>query len=212
METTTYWLMFFSAALAINLSPGPDMFFVLSKTISGGRKTGIASSAGVCTGAVVHILAAAFGLSAILSTSALAFSIVKYIGAAYLLYLAIQSFRSGVKPLKLSEEKIVSKPWEAFRQGVLIDILNPKAALFFMAFLPQFVRQGSGSAEKQIIILGFLVIAVAVFTEALLVLAASKAVIFLRERKSFSGIMNYIQGSVMIFLALKLALMEQKNN
>ena len=94
MESSSYWLLFLSAAIAINITPGPDMIYILSRTIAQGRKIGIASSFGVCSGALVHIIAAAFGLSAILATSAMAFGVVKYVGAAYLIYLGIQALKS----------------------------------------------------------------------------------------------------------------------
>lgn len=122
---------FFSAALALNLAPGPDFIYILSRTIAQGAKIGIASSLGVCAGAFVHVVAAALGLSAILATSALAFSVVKYIGAAYLVYLGIQALRSKGMNLNTStmETPDVST-WQAFKQGMLVDILNPKVAIF----------------------------------------------------------------------------------
>jgi threonine/homoserine/homoserine lactone efflux protein len=102
MTDPTYWLVFFTAALALNISPGPDLIYILSRTIAQGAKVGLASAAGVCTGAFVHVLAAAFGLSAILATSAFAFMVVKYVGAAYLIYLGIQALRSKGTKLDLS--------------------------------------------------------------------------------------------------------------
>lgn len=95
MPEPTFWLVFFSAALALNVSPGPDLLFVLSRTLSGGRRVGVASVCGVCSGALVHVAAAALGISAIMATSALAFAVVKYVGAAYLLYLGVQALRSA---------------------------------------------------------------------------------------------------------------------
>ncbi len=212
MDSTAYWLMFFAAALAINLSPGPDMIYILSKTVTGGKKNGFAASAGVCTGALVHVFAAALGLSAILATSALAFSIVKYAGAAYLVYLAVQSFRPGMDSFEFSDNSPQKSPWSTFRQGILIDILNPKVAVFFMAFLPQFIRPGAGSTSQQIIILGIMVIAVAVITEFFIVMAASCTTGLLRKNKKYSLIMNRMQGSILMALAFRLALTEQKNN
>ncbi|MGD9947884.1 MAG: LysE family translocator, partial [Desulfobulbus sp.] len=141
MNDVSYWCVFFSAALALNLAPGPDLMYVLSRTVAQGTRIGLASAAGVSTGALVHVAAAAFGLSAILATSAFAFAAVKYVGACYLFYLGIQALRSGGTKfdLKTRETKMIL-PWQAFRQGVLVDVLNPKVAIFFMAFLPQFVR------------------------------------------------------------------------
>jgi len=117
------------------------MIYILSRTIAQGRKIGIASSLGVCSGSLVHIFAAAFGLSAILATSAMAFGIVKYVGAAYLIYMGIKSLKSKRVSFDIPvKQQGQSTFWKAFRQGALIDILNPKVAIFYMAFLPQFVR------------------------------------------------------------------------
>ena len=105
MSDLNYWLVFFTAAVALNVSPGPDLIYILSRTIAQGTKVGLASAAGVCSGAIVHVLAAAFGLSAILAASALAFTIVKYVGAAYLVYLGVQALRSRGSTLELGVQK-----------------------------------------------------------------------------------------------------------
>lgn len=207
----TYWLVFFSAALALNLSPGPDLIYILSRSIADGRRVGLASAAGVCTGAFVHVLAASLGLSAILATSATAFAAVKYVGAAYLVYLGIQSLRSAGATWRSagSPGKDVS-PWAAFRQGVLIDVLNPKVAVFFMAFLPQFVRPGHGSEPLQLVMLGTLVICVAIVVEACFVLAASKATRIFRANPTVSVWLDRFLGSVLIGLGIRLAMSEQR--
>ncbi len=201
--------MFFSAALAINISPGPDIIYILSKTIAQGKKIGIASSLGVCSGALVHVCAAALGLSAILATSAVAFSVVKYIGAAYLIYLGIQALRSkGISfdiPVKKGAEITA---WKAFRQGALVDILNPKVAVFFMAFLPQFVRPELGHDSAQILGLGVLVILVAVVVESLIVLTAAQTTNFFRRNRRFSVWLDRLLGSVLVGLGIRLALTE----
>ncbi len=131
MDDFSYWLVFFTAALALNLSPGPDLMYVLSRTVAQGTRVGLASAAGVSTGALVHVAAASVGLSALLATSAAAFSVVKYVGAAYLVYLGVQALRSKGSALQTSERKTaVVKPWQAFRQGVLVGVLNPGGHLF----------------------------------------------------------------------------------
>jgi len=210
MESSSYWLLFLSAAIAINITPGPDMIYILSRTIAQGRKIGIASSFGVCSGALVHIFAAAFGLSAILATSAMAFSVIKYVGAAYLVYLGIQAFRSkGVSfdiPVK---KQVQSTFWKAYRQGALIDILNPKVAIFFMAFLPQFVRPELGHASAQILILGFLVNLVGVIIESFLVLTAAQTTTFFRNNSHFTTWIDRVLGSVLIGLGIRLAFTKQ---
>ena len=210
MESSSYWMLFLSAAIAINITPGPDMIYILSRTIAQGRKIGIASSFGVCSGALVHIFAAAFGLSAILATSAMAFSVIKYAGAAYLVYLGIQALRSkGVSFDIPVEKQVQSTFWKAYRQGALIDILNPKVAIFFMAFLPQFVRPELGNASAQILILGLLVNLVGVIIESVLVLTAAQTTTFFRNNSHFTTLIDRILGSVLIGLGIRLAFTKQ---
>ena len=213
MESSSYWLLFLSAAIAINITPGPDMIYILSRTIAQGRKIGIASSFGVCSGALVHIIAAAFGLSAILATSAMAFGVVKYVGAAYLIYLGIQALKSKRISFDIPVKKHTQSTfWKAFRQGALIDILNPKVAIFFMAFLPQFVRPELGHAPAQILILGFLVNLVGMVIEFFLVLTAAQTTNFFRNNSQFSTLLDRVSGSMLIGLGIRLALIENHTN
>ena len=212
MDSTSYWLLFFSAAFAINISPGPDIIYILSKTIAQGRKIGIASSVGVCTGALFHVFAAALGLSAILATSALAFSIVKYIGAAYLIYLGIQALRSKGISFESPKKEKEATVWKAFKQGVLIDILNPKVAIFFMAFLPQFIRPDMGSTSFQMLFLGFLVILVAVIVEFFIVITASQTTHYFRNNQQSAIWLDRLLGSILIGLGIRLALMENDSS
>lgn len=207
MSDFNFWLLFFSTALALNIAPGPDLLYILTKTIANGKKVGIASALGVCTGALFHVAAAALGLSAILVSSALAFSIVKFIGVAYLLYLAYQSFRSAGTGLTIdSEGQPKESAWKAFKQGVLVDILNPKVALFFMAFLPQFIREGHGSVPLQLLYLGLLIIAVAIVVEVSYVLLAAKITNKVRASKKISVLLDRVVGTVFVALGIKLAL------
>ena len=212
MTDLNYWLVFFTAAIALNVSPGPDLIYILSRTIAQGSKVGLASAAGVCSGAIVHVLAAAFGLSAILAASATAFSIVKYVGAAYLLYLGVQALKSQGNTLELTAQKetITVTPWQAFRQGVLVDVLNPKAAIFFMAFLPQFVRQDHGNSSLQLVVLGLLVILVAIIIESLFVLAAARSTNFFRRNPRASVWLDRTLGTIFISLGIRLALTEHR--
>ena len=207
MNDISYWCVFFSAAFALNIAPGPDLLFVLSRTVAQGKKVGLASAAGVSTGALVHVAAAAFGLSALLATSAVAFSLVKYAGACYLLYLGISALRSGGTRFDmLGKSPKTLRPWQAFRQGVFIDVLNPKVAIFFMAFLPQFVRPGHGSVSMQLLILGLLVIAVAVVVDASFVLAAARTTGYFRHHPKMSQWLDRLLGSIFIGLGIRLAL------
>lgn len=213
MDDFSYWLVFFTAALALNLSPGPDLMYVLSRTVAQGTRVGLASAAGVSTGALVHVAAASVGLSALLATSAAAFSVVKYVGAAYLVYLGVQALRSKGSALQTSSERktAVVKPWQAFRQGVLVDVLNPKVAIFFMAFLPQFVRPGHGSASLQLLQLGVLVIVVAVAVDSTFVCVAARTTEYLRRRPRASVWLDRLLGSLFIGLGIRLAFSEQRS-
>lgn len=210
MFDPTFWLVFFSAALALNLSPGPDLLFILSRTLSGGRRIGIASACGVCSGALVHVAAAAMGISAILATSAMAFAVVKYVGAAYLLYLGVQALRSAGtgSSLNLHGAPRISA-WQAYRQGVVVDILNPKAAIFFMAFLPQFVRPEQGAVAVQLLGLGVLVVLVAIIVECTMVLLAARASSALRGNRHLGQWLDRFFGSVLIGLGIRLGLAER---
>lgn len=210
MDDLTYWLVFFSAALALNLAPGPDLLFILSRTLAHGTRVGLASAAGVCSGAVVHVLAAALGLSALLASSALAFSVVKYLGAAYLVYLGVQTLRSAGSSFKPKAAPDAPRSaWRAYREGVLVDILNPKVAIFFMAFLPQFVRAEHGQPTLQLIGLGLLVILVAMLVEGSFVLLAGRATRFFREQPKAALWLDRLLGGVLLALAARLALSER---
>ncbi len=209
MSNLDFWILFLSTAFALNIAPGPDLLFIFSKTISGGKKVGIAASLGVCSGAMFHVVIAAVGLSAILVTSAIAFTVVKIIGVIYLLYLAYQAFNSSGVTFEIDEIKThqVSSEtaWKAFKQGVLIDILNPKVAIFFMAFLPQFLREGHGSNSSQLLLLGFIVILVAIFVETIFVIYASKISHKFRENQKYSLWLDRIAGTIFVGLGVKLA-------
>lgn len=155
MIDTSYWFLFLSAALALNLSPGPDLFFVLSRTLGHGRGVGLAAVAGVCSGAMVHVTAAALGLSLLLATAPTLFAVLSYVGAAYLVYLGVSMWRSaGAGFLPKAGAQVGMTPGKAFWQGVLVDVLNPKVVVFFLAFLPQFVPAGSPSKTVSFLLLG----------------------------------------------------------
>ena len=161
MELSTI-LMFVIASLSINLIPGPDVVYIVSNTMKGKLKSGISASLGLGAGYLVHTLAAVFGLSALILSSAFLFSVVKYLGAAYLLYLGITSLINCYKGLsKLvantdDTETQMTSVRNVFTQGVVVSVLNPKVAMFYLAFLPQFIDISSQSATKDLMILGLL--------------------------------------------------------
>ncbi len=148
-----FWL-FVVASLALNITPGNDMLYVATRSTSQGVKAGIISSLGICVGCMVHILAAVIGLSALIAQSAIAFNVIKYVGAAYLIYLGIRALLSKTQAFNVSEKKAKLGYSKIFWQGVLTNVLNPKVALFFLAFLPQFIDISAKHAWPQILFLG----------------------------------------------------------
>ena len=187
------------------------MIYILSRTIAQGQRVGLASSLGVCAGALVHVVAAALGLSAILATSAVAFAVVKAVGAIYLFYLGVQALWSQGTQFALDAES--SAPvsvWRAFRQGMLVDILNPKVAIFFMAFLPQFIRAEAGPAALQTVVLGLLVILVAIVVEGLFVLAAARVTGIFRNNQQLSVWLDRVLGTILLGLGIRLMLSQHR--
>jgi threonine/homoserine/homoserine lactone efflux protein len=151
MFDTHRFLLFFVAALLLAVTPGPGIFYVLARSLAGGRREGILSSFGTFVGGLFHVLAAALGVSAILAASAVAFHTVKYAGAAYLVWLGIRMIRARNAEMAVSS----SQPSQgAFRQGILTEVLNPKTALFFLSFIPQFIAPECGHVFLQFVVLG----------------------------------------------------------
>ncbi|BBD09745.1 LysE family translocator [Desulfovibrio ferrophilus] len=204
-----HWLTFLTAAVLLNIAPGPDMGFILAHTVRGGRASGFAAMAGVWTGAMGHVLFAAVGLSAIIVASATAYSVVKYAGAAYLLWLGIQALRSK-GGLSLNSCSVgTTSLRRVFAQGVFIDLLNPKAAIFFLAFLPQFVEPGAGSVSSQLLLHGVLIIVVAAFVEPPLVLMGGSLTNRLRDNQRFCTWLDRSLGGFFTYLGLRLAFSER---
>ena len=200
-----HWTTFFTAAILLNLSPGPDIAFILGQTIRGGRRAGFVAMFGVWSGAFMHVLFAALGLSAIIAASATLFGIIKWIGALYLIWLGWQALRSG-DTLHTSTGKTVPQNLnKIFRQGFLVATLNPKVALFFLAFLPQFVEPGAGSVAAQLFWHGILIIVVAGFVEPPLVLLGGRLTHYLRRNPHIARWIDRGLGTLFIVLGLRLA-------
>lgn len=197
-------LSFLGAAIVLTLMPGPDNLFVLAQSISNGKNAGILTSLGLCTGLLVHITAATLGISAIIYQSSLAFAIVKYAGAAYLIFLAYKAFTAKGSNLNV-ENKESSKYASLYKKGVIMNILNPKVSLFFLAFWPQFVDRSNGDVTQQMLIYGviFLIQTVVIFT--LISIFSGKVGYFLRKNPSISKKINYIEGSLFALIGLKIA-------
>jgi len=200
-----HWASFFTAAVLLNLSPGPDMAFILGQTAKRGVQSGFSAMFGIWTGAFIHVLFAALGLSAILATSAVAFSAVKWIGAGYLVWLGIQALRSKGSNISVNGQNSPKGLMKIFKQGILVATLNPKVALFFLAFLPQFVESGAGSVSAQLFLHGFLIIVVAAFIEPPLILAGGKLSGYLSKNTQVSRWMDRGLGALFVGLGIKLA-------
>jgi threonine/homoserine/homoserine lactone efflux protein len=205
----SHWATFFLAAFLLNMTPGPDMAFIFAQSLKNGKKAGFVALAGIWSGAFVHVLMAAFGLSVILATSATAFTVVKWLGAAYLIYLGIQALRAKTGEAPLSAVSNANTLRAVFRQGVLVAILNPKVALFFLAFLPQFVVPGSGPEGAQLFLHGVLIIAVAGIFEPPLILLASRLSRAIENGASWTRWMDRGLGLLFIGLGLRLFFSEQ---
>jgi threonine/homoserine/homoserine lactone efflux protein len=196
-------VLFMTAAIVLLVIPGPAVLYIVARSVDQGRKAGLASASGIATGGLAHVLAAAFGLSALLASSALAYSTVKYFGAAYLVYLGIKKLReSPAQGLKHVEAIPLRR---IFAQGALVQLLNPKAALFFFAFLPQFVSPARGSVILQFLALGMLFTIMGLTSDSLWALAAGSAAGWLQSNRAFLRNQKYVSGTVYIGLGLATA-------
>lgn len=199
--------VFLLAALVLLLTPGPAVLYIIARSMDQGRLAGFVSVLSIEVGNSFHVLAATLGLSAILLSSALAFTIVKYLGAAYLIYLGIRRFltRNEAQEVVNFQRQSLRR---IFSQGVMVAILNPKTALFFLAFLPQFVDPSSGSVTLQLLTLGAMFVMMAIVTDGCYALLASTAGGWLKRNRSFLRTERYVVGSVYIGLGVTAALAE----
>ncbi|MFK8049593.1 MAG: LysE family translocator [Halioglobus sp.] len=207
--TLAHWSAFLIAAVLLNLSPGPDIAFILAQTAKKGLRAGFAAMFGIWSGAFLHVLLAAIGLSAVMATSAIAFTIVKWIGAIYLIWLGIQAFRSNGASYSSSAKVKDSSNLRVYQQGILVSALNPKVAIFFLAFLPQFVVPGAGPASAQLFLHGILIIAVAAFIEPPLVFLGSRLTRYLNKNSRIAAWMDRSLGTLFVVLGVRLALSER---
>jgi len=177
---------FIAVVIGLFLIPGPAVFLTITQAAHSGRKTGILTGLGIATGDFLHVIFAAIGLSAILMTSAFAFNVVKYVGAAYLLYMGIRALFAKAEAVDLPEARSMSG-WRAFRQGVVVEILNPKTALFFLAFFPQFVSPANGSTVVQFLYLGTVFIVMGFIYTTILAIGTDRISRFLTRSGSRFG-------------------------
>ena len=204
-----HWSAFLTAAFILNLAPGPDIAFVLGQTARGGKRSGTAAMFGIWAGAFCHVVFAAVGLSAVVAASATAFTAVKWIGVAYLLWLGVQALRSKGGTFVADTPSTDGDFWQIFRQGVLVDLLNPKVAIFFLAFLPQFVVPDAGPVWLQLFVHGALIVVVAAIVETPMVLLGDRMTRRLRESRRLALWLDRTIGAMLIALGLRLALTER---
>jgi|SRR5579864_4567700 threonine/homoserine/homoserine lactone efflux protein len=201
--------LFVATGLLLNIAPGQDTFYVLGSSIARGRRIGMASAVGISAGCIVHTLAAAVGLSALLATSASAFLVVKLAGAAYLVYLGIRYLATRPYVVTASGPAAAGGAWKAFCQGVLTNVLNPKVALFFLAFLPQFIDPESELKIAAFLTLGLTFVATGtVWCLSLAVAAARVRRFFAGHPRGFTGLTQAV-GVVFILLGVRLAVSQR---
>jgi len=200
---------FVPAALALLLVPGPAVLYITARSANQGRMAGLISVLAIETANLIQAVAAALGLSAILLSSALAFDIVKYLGAAYLVYLGIRKLISPASQFQKEQFKRESL-WRIYWQGFVVNILNPKTALFFFAFLPQFVNPHIGNTTGQTLLLGLIFVGLGTVTDSLYALAASSLGAKLAENKRFQKGQQYFTGLIYVGLGITTALTGSK--
>jgi threonine/homoserine/homoserine lactone efflux protein len=193
-------IAFAIASLALLVIPGPAVLYVINRSISDGRSTALAAVAGLEIGNFMHVIAATVGLSAVIAASATAFSVVKWIGAGYLIYIGIRTLSR--KPASFSQEQKSLSRRKSFAQGIIVNTFNPKVALFFLSFLPQFIDTEKGSAALQSLILGSLFVAIGLCTDGLYAFLASALRSTLLRGKSLPFVQRYVAGSVFVLLGV----------
>ena len=201
MPSIEAFLAFTVAGLTLLLIPGPAVMYITALGLREGRRTAIAAAGGLGIGNFTHVIAAALGLSALVVSSALAFSAVKYIGAAYLIYLGIQTLRSSREPSETAEPANTSAIRE-FQRGIVVNTFNPKVAVFFLAFVPQFIDPDRGAIWAQVLILGAWFAVLGVVTDALYGVTAGELGVWIRGRREFQRTINRASGCVYILLGL----------
>ncbi len=200
-------LIFMAGALALNITPGPDMTFVLAQSTHRGTRVGVTAALGIGAGTLFHITLAAFGLAALFKAWPWAYDIVRYAGAAYLAWIAIGMIRN---PPHLAAGGSEASVRTAFKQGVITNIFNPKVAIFFIAFLPQFVVKDAGPAWLQILVLGICFDISGTLVNSIVAVGSGKLAARLRGNPRIGKIIGWISASVMLGLAVRLAWTERK--
>ncbi len=200
-------MLFAGACLMLAITPGPDMLYVLSRSIAQGRVAGLVSVVGFAVGIVFHALAAAFGLASLFAASPLAYALVQYAGAAYLAWMAYQTFRSQELPFLTSTQAPKAALWLIFRQAVIGNLLNPKVILFFIALFPQFLdHSGAHSLIGQVLVMILVLTVIGSGVNGAIALLGGRFGAFMRARPGVQRVQKYLLGTVFAGLALRLAL------
>ena len=198
--------LFVGAALALLLVPGPAVLYLVGRSIEHGRRAGLLSVLGIQAATLVHVAAAVLGLSALLASSALAFNLVKMAGAAYLIWLGLQKLAGRAAMVAVAEKSLAApKHARLVRDGFIVNLLNPKTAIFFLAFLPQFVDAGRGHVASQIAVLGVLLAALGLLTDSAYALAAGSVGAWLKHSAVYASVERYVSGVLLIGLGLTAA-------
>lgn len=201
--------MFIITSFLLCIAPGPDNIYVLTQGMTKSKKAAIITTLGLCTGLIIHTSAAAFGISMIFKTSQIAFDIVKYLGVIYLLYIAYQVYKHRNEPLNL-DTKASKKDLKAlYFKGFLMNILNPKVSIFFLAFLPQFVSVQNGNVPLQMIVLGLIFMALTIILFSLIGIAGNLLSEKLLNNPKIVKYMNILTSFVLVSLGVKLALSQR---
>ncbi|UCH25481.1 MAG: LysE family translocator [Trueperaceae bacterium] len=203
MIDPTTLTLFIAAALLLLITPGPAVLYVIARSVGQGTKAGVVSAIGLSVGITLHIVAATAGLSAILLSSALAFGAVKFLGAAYLIYLGVRGlFQQEAKgPLQMEKEPLRNIFW----QGVLVNVLNPKTALFFFAFLPQFIDPVRSSVAAQVLLLGTIFVGLAAISDSAYAFLAGGVGRRIRSNATISRLQRYLSSAILIALGITAA-------
>jgi threonine/homoserine/homoserine lactone efflux protein len=209
MPAGATFAVFVVAALALLLLPGPNVLYLVARGIDQGRRPALISTLSIGLGDLVHVTAAAIGLSALLRSSAVAFSAVKFLGAGYLVFLGIRTLLDRSRPAG-ADARIVSPAGREFLQGLTIAVFNPKTAIFFLAFFPQFVDPDRGAAWSQILMLGAVFVLLGITTNSCYAMLASTAGNFLKSSVGFRRSQRYVAGTVYIALGISTALVGSK--
>jgi threonine/homoserine/homoserine lactone efflux protein len=209
MPDLTLWGLFVVASLVLLLTPGPAVLYIVARSVQQGRTAGLVSVIGIHLGTIVHIVAAAVGLSALVVSSALAFAVVKYLGAAYLIWIGIRTLMT--KDPDPEAPVVPAAPLRrAFRDGFLVNLFNPKTAIFFLAFLPQFVDPARGALHWQILVLGLTFMVLGIMSDGMFALAAGAAGDFLRRSRRSQRLLRWFSGTSFIGLGVTAAMASRR--